>query len=425
MSRTTAAAAAGERARASGGGDELPLSADGRAWTAPRIARWVAAAWTALLLLGMVALWLPGATIRGNELSIERAVFTAVNAATLTGFQQAVPLDQLGALGQAVVLALVVVGTLSTLLIGGLALNRAIRLPYTDLQIVRATLFTYVFSLGIGTSLLLDPTRGLIAAASQAASAFGNSGLFLGTLPAITDWRTHAALMPLAVVGAMSVPLLLEVSDLLFRRQALSPHARVTIALLAGVYLFGLIVLAPWGLRGANGGLNLSGALATGSALSIDGRTAGLPLHAPAAMTRAAQWLLIALMLIGAAPGGTAGGVKVTALFHAWRGTRRALRREAGLRVTGIAATWILGYALLVFATVLGLLATLPEMAADRLLMLAASSVSNTGLSHEPVTLTGGGLAVLTAAMALGRAAPLLVLWWLASTTEDADVAVG
>src|SRR5215211_2783438 len=117
-------------------------------WTGPRIARWLGGAYLALTLIGILALRLPGATIRGNELSFERCVFTAVNAATLTGFQQAVPLDQFGVLGQAIVLLLMVSGTLFTLIIGGIALNRAVKMPYTDLQVAWTALFVYVFCLG-------------------------------------------------------------------------------------------------------------------------------------------------------------------------------------------------------------------------------------------------------------------------------------
>src|SRR2546425_121016 len=100
-----------------------------------------------MLLAGVVVLRLPGATTRGNEFSFERAVFTAVNAATLTGFQQPVALDEYGPSGRACVLALMVGGTLFALLVGGIALNRAVRLPYTDGQVIRATLITVAFAI--------------------------------------------------------------------------------------------------------------------------------------------------------------------------------------------------------------------------------------------------------------------------------------
>src|SRR4051812_36376450 len=76
---------------------------------------WLGGAYLLLLLVGAIVLRLPGATIAGNEMSVYRAVFTSINAGTLTGFQQSVALDEYGALGQWCVLALMTLGTLFTL----------------------------------------------------------------------------------------------------------------------------------------------------------------------------------------------------------------------------------------------------------------------------------------------------------------------
>src|SRR5438067_10680301 len=79
----------------------------------------MAGAYLLMVMVGVVVLRLPGATVRGNEMSFERAVFTAVNAGTLTGFQQAVALDDYAPRGQACVMTLMCGGVLFTLLIGG------------------------------------------------------------------------------------------------------------------------------------------------------------------------------------------------------------------------------------------------------------------------------------------------------------------
>ena len=52
-------------------------------------------AYALMILLGaaVFAFRVPGTTVAGNELSFERSVLTAVNAATLTGFQQARQID--------------------------------------------------------------------------------------------------------------------------------------------------------------------------------------------------------------------------------------------------------------------------------------------------------------------------------------------
>src|SRR5688572_10917574 len=100
------------------GEEELPLAVSAN-WTASQMAGWMAALYIALTVLGVFALRLPGATIRGNEFSFELCTFTAINAATLTGFGQAVPVDHYGVLGQVIVLMLMSAGTLLSLIIDG------------------------------------------------------------------------------------------------------------------------------------------------------------------------------------------------------------------------------------------------------------------------------------------------------------------
>ncbi len=390
----------------------------------PAIARWLAGFYAALILLGAVALRLPGATIKGNEFSLERAVFTSVNAATLTGFQQSVAVDQYARMGQWTILLLMSGGTVLTLIIGGIALSRLLRLPYDAGTIIRGTLFSVIFALSIGSSLLLERARTLFPSIFQAASAFGNSGHSLGPLPAATDWRAHAALMPLAWIGGLGIPVILELADSIFKRQPLSKHTRVVLSLMAAMYLIGVLLLSPWGMRGEDGSLDLAGTLASGSVFSINSRTCGLPLASPSSLSRVSQWLLMVFMMIGAAPAGSGGGMKVTALYHAWQEKRRALRREPGLRINGIAGAWMIIYLAMLLATFLGLLASMPETSADRLALLASSAVGNVGLSNEPLSVTGPGLLTLVIAMIAGRAAPLMLLWWAAATTQDAEVGV-
>src|SRR5687768_18464089 len=116
--------------------------------SARHLPQWLGAGYFLLIALSIPALRLPGVTIRGNEFSWERCVFTAINAATLTGFQQGVPIDHYGPLGQAMVLMLTIAGTLLTLTIGGLCLNAALRLPYSPTKIVGATIYIYLMALG-------------------------------------------------------------------------------------------------------------------------------------------------------------------------------------------------------------------------------------------------------------------------------------
>jgi Trk-type K+ transport system membrane component len=372
-----------------------------------------------MVLVGFAVFQMPGAMVRGNEMGIERSIFTVVNAATLTGFQQSVAIDQYRPIGQVCILALTIGGTFFTLIIGGLALVRLLRLPISDRRIISASIVAYVVLVAAGTVLMLEDGRGLLASFSQSGGAFANSGLYLGLLPGASDWRTYVVLMPLALLGGLGVPVLIDLYDGALGRRSLSTHTRVVLVLTAGAYLLGVLLLTPWWVK------DISRAVAGGSVMSINARTLGLPFASISTLPRVTQWLVIVFMFIGAAPAGTAGGLKLTTLFHVSRGGRRALRGEPGLRITGIAMAWSGAYFLLVLLTMLGMLAALRELPADRLLFLSVSAAGNVGLSHDPISMAGPGLIVLSASMLLGRLLPLAVLWWAATTCDRAEVGVG
>ncbi|MGE5611592.1 MAG: hypothetical protein ACM359_20245, partial [Bacillota bacterium] len=82
-------------------------------------------------------------------------------------------------------------------------------------------------------------------------------------------------------------------------------------------------------------------------------------------------------------------------------------------------------YVLMVAAVMMLLLGAVPQLGADRLLYETVSALSNVGLSHGTIMIVGPGLDVLSGAMLLGRLAPLGILWWMAQTTDDAELAIG
>ncbi|HEX8523328.1 MAG TPA: potassium transporter TrkG [Tepidisphaeraceae bacterium] len=389
------------------------------------VSLWLGVAFFISLLAGFIILKTPGATIAGNELSAERAAFTTLNAGTLTGFQHATSLDLLGGSGKFALWMLTIVGTLFALVAGGLAVVRVASMPFSDRQVITGTITWYALSVFAGTALLADPTRPLLTATMQALSAFGNSGIVFGSLPGPADWRTHLVLLGLATLGGLSVPVLLDVSGAIFGRHRVTKHTSVVLAMTGLVYLLGLAACIPWQSITWSKQESWTSAVAMGSILSIDSRTAGLPLVSLAALTRVGQWLLVVLMIIGAAPGSAAGGLKVTTLYALASGTRRVLRGGIVPRIVGVAALWLGVYTTLVLASYLCLLAFQPELPADRLLFIAISAISCVGLSQDPISMTGGGLAVVCTAMFLGRILPVALLWWTATAFPNSEIAVG
>ena len=136
-------------------------------------------------------------------------------------------------------------------------------------------------------------------------------------------------------------------------------------------------------------------------------------------------WMLIPFMAIGGCPAGTAGGLKITTIIEVWRGVRRSLRGESPGRSFGIAAAWMCMYCLAALLFIMLLMWTEANPSADRVLFETISALSNVGLSIDQLRMHSPPLDIMSAAMLLGRLAPLCILWWMAQTTTDAELPVG
>jgi Trk-type K+ transport system membrane component len=385
-----------------------------------------------LAMLGVSCLIMHSSAVvaRGNETTFDRSVFTAVNACTLTGFQQTMGLREMRAAGMAgplLMLFLTFCGSLMSLIVGGLAACRVLRMPHTTWQIVWAAISSILLATMGGAAALAGNGRSVFEAIFQSASAFSNSGLWIGEFPSTTAGSTYFVLLPLVVLGGLGLPVLIELSDRIFGGPPISRHSRLVLTLTASFYLAGVIALLLAQTSAAIGGgwAAWRATLASCSIAAVSTRSAGLPFQSPASFTVAAQWLLMALMLIGAAPAGTAGGIKTTTVWQLRKGIADVLRGRVPHRATGVAAVWVSIFGLVLFAGVMLLFSSEPQISADRLIFLACSAIGNVGLSHDPVSITGPGLLILSALMLAGRIGSLAILWWLAETTGGIDVLVG
>jgi len=265
----------------------------------------------------------------------------------------------------------------------------------------------------------------LFATTFDALSAFGNSGLYAGRLPGEAAWQSHLVLLPLALIGGLGLPVIMELWERPRRGgERLSSHTLSVLAWTAGVYLVcALLLLAlQWP---DNSFIAWRHTVATVSREAINARSAGFPFDFATYWPRVVQWVTIALMIVGAAPAGTGGGVKVTTLAVISAGTRDALRDRPAGRLFGVALIWLAVYTLMLGIALLVLLTTEPQMPGDRLLFLAASALGNVGISHDPIALSQAGWYALSATMLAGRVAPVLMLWWVVDSAPSAQIAVG
>jgi trk system potassium uptake protein TrkH len=392
------------------------------------LVNWLFPAYVTLIVLCTFLLLMRGTMPTGQELSPDRAVLTAVNSATLTGLPQRVSPAIFKPFGQFIVLLLTVAGSLFTLIVGGLAVRRILRLPFSDRRIIRAALLCEVIALLIGASGVCGFHVSLLGALSQGAATFGNSGMAAGKPFDVVAWQTHAIVLPMLFLGGLGITVLLELYDWLVHGARLSTHTRTVLAWALGLYAIAVVFLFV--LRCIASGIptdatSFAARLASCSVLAINSRTGGIPFEYAHEYARPVQWTILLLMLIGGAPAGTAGGLKTTTLAVLVSGSRRLLRGDNPGRILGIALAWLGIYLAIAFAGLLMLLFLQPQHAPDQLLFLTISALSNVGLAHDILPDMSRGSYVLAALMLAGRMVPLLILWWIADLNVDTDVAVG
>ncbi len=327
----------------------------------------------------------------------------------------------------------------------GVAVLRIAGLRFKDRHLIATALVSIPVVAALGGIVMLGNDQTFFQSAFQSISAFGNSGLAVGRLPAAGSGYGLLFLLPLAVLGGLGLPVLMEVFSALRRREPLSPHSRAVLNWSAGVYLGLLFVLLLVhllvGARDAKSEASSIFASAFQHFLvgtrdpksmyidavqqAINTRSAGFAFQFASNLPGATTFVLVLAMIIGASPGGSGGGIKVTTLATLTTGTRDLLAGRAAGRRFGAAVLWLSLYLGMLAASTIALLITDPEIHLDRTLFLSASALGNVGLSHNPIDASTPGIYVLCLTMLLGRIAPAIMLWYLIDTTPDAVIAVG
>jgi trk system potassium uptake protein TrkH len=272
----------------------------------------------------------------------------------------------------------------------------------------------------------------------QAAAAWGNSGIYVDVPPGPGDVYTHVVLLPLSVFGGLGLVVVLQIYDLLMRGTPILRHTQIVLRMSAGLFLFGFvafIVLQLLDLETLGWHRNkdpwlptakrlFSRILVNASTMSLNTRTPGMHILPVYAFPRSMIFVMMLLMFIGASPAGTGGGLKTTTAYELITAPPRVIRAFSLSRTFAIAASWLgLYLGALIFFQIMLLWAE-PQMPGDRVLFINVSALSNVGLSHDVLSMTRSSLLLVSAAMFFGRITPLLILWWMADTTHDADLVV-
>ena len=403
-----------------------------------------------LIAVGTGLLHLPLSAPPERGLTFVQALFTATSAVCVTGLIVVDTATALSPFGQGVVLALIQLGGLGYMTLTtsvAVALGRRITLQERMalqeglqaasledlLQFLGRVLKLTVLFEAAGAVILAAwwwpeyGVRALYLGVFHAISAFNNAGFstFSTNLVAYRgDLVVNTVVIVLLVAGGLGYLVLSEL--LVVRRKApLSLHARFVLALTAA--LGGGAIIIIFVLERHNpvtlGPLTTGEALLAAAFHALAPRTAGFNTIAIGSLYEPTLFVIMVLMFVGAAPGGTGGGIKVTTLGLTVLALWAMIRNRADAVVFGrrlpteaIARAFAISLiAFLVVNLVAGALLILEGRTLTATLFETISAFGTVGLSmgegESPLSLAGHlsapGQLLLCVLMFAGRLGPM------------------
>ena len=296
-----------------------------------------------VIALGTLLLSLPVASRQGR-LGLVDAMFTATSATCVTGLIVRDTWTQFSMFGQVVILMLIQIGGLGLLtLTSFFALAMRRRMGFRDLRVLGESVsadgyaqakdvLKIVVGLaalfeGIGIVLLMIAfvpqfgAEGIWVSVFTAISAFCNAGFDLfgrfgqysSLVPYVNNYYVQAVIMFMIIAGGLGFMVWVELGQW-HEKHRLSLHAKVVLIFSAILWVGGAVLLGlmEWNNSATMGGLSVPGKIMASLFQSVSTRTAGMNTIDLAACGPISKLLMSVLQFIGAAPGSTGGGVKVT-----------------------------------------------------------------------------------------------------------------
>jgi trk system potassium uptake protein len=393
-------------------------------------------------LVGWALLMLPWSS-RQPATGIDH-LFSSVSAVSTTGLSTVTVPDVYSGFGQVVLLVLFQVGGIGFMTVSSmLLLARGRPLEPTRLGILRSgfslphyfnlpaflkqvAIFTVACE-GIGAAILYwrfaaaDVPAPLWSAVFHSVSAFSTAGFSLNadSLEKFRDdWVVNVTIGALCYAGAIGFIVVQDVwYSIRLRERMLTLTSKTILLLTVVLFVLGTLLIywcsPAMRQEGVVDGLRL----AAFQAMSASS-TAGFNSVPIGAMTPAALFVVIVLMLVGASPAGTGGGLKTTSvsamlanLYSIVRGRQNIawLGYEVPLPRVLMAFGSATIYLILLAAGTLGLL-VVETQAFLPLLFEAASAIGTVGLSMGISSgLSDAGKLIVIGLMFIGRCGPLTI----------------
>ena len=294
---------------------------------------------------------------------------------------------------------------------------RYVGLPHTVWKLAAGAVFLVLGGTLVGAGMLMTNERPFYTAMFEATSALANAGLNLDGARRIIDWRLHLVILPLAAIGSIGLPVIIELFDRVALARPISTYSQKVLRIftVAWIASFALLLLG-------NSHLPLRNNIVTSWVSAINTRSLGSELYLDASLPRLSWWCMMVLMLIGAPPAGTGGGVRLLPIATILRHNQWA--NEGGFADASIAraAAWLTLFIGIFLAMVLLLMSAESQLATDRLMVMAAGAIGNVGLSQDPISLSTRGLMIVSTGMLAGYLLPLRFMYLIVGRQDNLHV---
>lgn len=422
-------------------------------------ARIIALGFAFIILLGSVLLSLPCCIRDGVTVRYIDALYTAASAVCVTGLVVVDTADTFTALGQFIIGALIQIGGLGVASVGAgviVAIGGKVNLKGRNIvreamnfsagkgvrRFIRNVFATTLAFEVVGAALSFpvfvrdhQPLHALGISLFHSVAAFNNAGFdILGNFQNLIPYQDNVLLnlvtICLVFFGGIGFLTIWEVGAKRCRWKRLSMHAKVALSTSVALILVGTLLLR------CSEDITWMGALFQ----SVSARTAGFSTYSMGGFSHAGLLVMMVLMVIGASPGSTGGGIKTTTFFVLLKGVQSAAtnRSEKAFHyaVPAVAfrkAAVIVLMALGVVITGTYLLVMMePNLSFADALFEITSAFGTAGLSTGITPALGVGSKVLSIViMYIGRLGPMTIatLWYFAKGERvrypEGNIAIG
>ncbi len=419
-------------------------------------------AYTLLITMGGILLWLPISSASGQWTSFIDAIFTATSATAVTGQVTLNTAEHWNYFGKTIILMLIQIGGLGFMTIwvllfsnvfkrqtnlkqrkvvaeslslsGGVSVQSKVRsiLRFSlSTQLIGAFLLSFSFIPKYGV------IKGLYFSVFHSISAFCNAGFDLIGNSLIDCQNNPFILIVIAMLVMIGGFGFIVWEDLFnFRKnRKLQPYTKIVLISTFSLWIVGMLLF--WISESKSGTfsqLPISKQLTNYFFLSVTPRTAGFANIDYAQLTNGSIFLTIMLMFIGASSGSTGGGIKVTTLAVVLIVIYRSINHERfkifnrEISIDTIRQSFFIFASGLTLATVATFILLISEAipvgsGIEYVLFEVFSVLGTVGLSMGLTpTLTILGKIILILLMLIGRVGVMTFLWSLAGEKHDTRI---